>query len=118
METTGGGRGAANSGAGNDDGGADEIGPDPIVDVGPLDEAEGEGGVGREWEEELLFTLEPAAAAAAAAAGECDRGAPAEDAPTGTDDGIVGGHPGGPAGGKLLLLLVVVLLPAASEGLG
>lgn len=118
MDTTGGGKGAAKSGAGNDDGGTDEsvTGTVPIVGVGPLDEAEGEGGVGRDSEEELLFTLGPDAAIA----GECDGGAPAEEGPVAVaEGGIVGGQPGGPDGGKLLPLeLVVVLLPDASEGLG
>lgn len=102
VETTGGGSGAANNGAGNDVGGPEES------DTGcwfGVDEAEGEGGVGRDSEEELLFTLEPAAA------GEWDSGAPAEDAPTAAE----GGHPGGPLVLPLELLLVVT---AASEGLG
>lgn len=92
VETTGGGIGAANSGAGNDEGGA------PAETGGPpgTEEAEGEGGVGRECEEALLL--------AAAAAGECEGGAEGSDV-----GGITGGHPGGtPA-------LVVVVL---SVGLG
>lgn len=112
VDTTGGGSGAANSGAGNDVGGTEES-DTGWFGVGPLDEAEGEGGVGRDREEELLFTMEPAAA------GEWDSGAPAEDAPTAAEGGRDGGHPGGPPCGKLVppleLLLVVT---AASEGLG
>lgn len=133
VVTTGGGKGAAKSGAGNDEGGTEGSdtagGPVPIVGVGPLDEAEGEGGVGRDREEELLFTLEPLGTVA----GECDVAAPEEEedtpptacAPAAEED-IVGGQPGGPTAGKLLLalvlqLVVVVLLllpPACSEGLG
>lgn len=97
VETTGGGIGAANSGAGNDVGGAPgaETGGPPGTD----EEAEGDGGVGRECEEALLL-----AATAAADAGECEGGAEGTDA-----GGIAGGHPGGtPA------TLVVVL----SVGLG
>lgn len=105
VETTGGGSGAANNGAGNDVGGTEERDTGCWFGVGPLDEAEGEGGVGRDREEELLFTLEPAAA------GEWDSGAPAEDGPTEAE----GGHPGGPLLLPLELLLVVT---AANEGLG
>lgn len=109
VETTGGGSGAANNGAGNDVGGTEESDTGCWFGVGPLDEAEGEGGVGRDMEEELLFTLEPTAA------GEWDSGAPAEDAPTAAEGGKDGGHPGGPLVLPLELLLVVT---AASEGLG
>lgn len=112
VETTGGGSGAANSGAGNDVGGTDDsvVG---WVGVGPLDDAEGEGGVGRDREEELLFTIEPAAA------GEWDSGAPVEAAPVAAEGGRVGGQPGGPACGKLALTLELLLVvTAANEGLG
>lgn len=112
VDTTGGGSGAANNGAGNDVGGTEES----DTGVGPLllDEAEGEGGVGRDREEELLFTREPAAA------GEWGSGAPAEDAPAAAEGGRDGGHPGGPpCGGKLVLTLELLLVvTAASEGLG
>lgn len=95
VETTGGGIGAANSGAGNDEGGA------PAETGGPpgTEEAEGEGGVGRECEEALLL--------AADAAGECESGA---------DEGSdVGGNAGGHPGGTPVALTPVVVL---SVGLG
>lgn len=97
VDTTGGGIGAANSGAGNDEGGA------PTETGGPpgTEEAEGEGGVGRECEEALLL-------ATAAAAGECEGGAD-----EGSDvGGNAGGHPGGTPVEPLPLVVVL------SVGLG
>lgn len=94
VETTGGGIGAANSGAGNDEGGGA-----PAETGGPpgIEEAEGEGGVGRECEEALLL--------AAAAAGECEGGTP-----EGSDvGGIAGGHPGGTPAALLVVVLSVGL---------
>lgn len=108
-ETTGGGNGAANSGAGNDDGGTEECDVGGCEGVGPPDETEGGGGVGRDREEELLFTRE-------LAAGECDGGAPTEDAAA--EGGRVGGQPGGPAGKLVLPLELLLVVTDASEGLG
>lgn len=107
VDTAGGGSGAVNSGAGNDVGGTEESVTGGFG-VGPADEAEGGGGVGRDREEELLFTMEPAAA------GEWD------DGPGAAEGGRDGGHPGGPpCCGKLAPTLELLLVvTGASEGLG